>query len=105
MAAAIGTATFGLALVAQMKALDIICLGVPITLSNNSLSYAYHAYQAELFTTRRRARAASLMIGFFLDRFATFGVFGFIAASITVVCISIGLFGPRKHQLALEAIA
>jgi len=119
VAAALGTATFGLLFVAQKAPLAIICLGVLITLSNNLLSYAYHAYQAELFPTRIRARAVgfvyswsrlstvftSLMIGFFLDRFGTPGVFGFIAASMAVVCVSIGVFGPRTRGRALEEIA
>jgi putative MFS transporter len=119
VAAAIGTATFGLAFVALKAPLAIIGFGVLITLSNNLLSYAYHAYQAELFPTRIRARAVgfvyswsrlstvftSLMIGFFLDRFGTPGVFGFIAASMAVVCVSIGVFGPRTRGQALEEIA
>jgi MFS transporter, putative metabolite:H+ symporter len=119
VAAAIGTATFGLLFAALKAPGAIIALGVLITLSNNLLSYAYHAYQAELFPTRIRARAVgfvyswsrlstvftSLMIGFFLDRFGTAGVFGFIAASMAVVCVSIGVFGPRTRELALEEIA
>jgi hypothetical protein len=119
VAAAAGTATFGLLFVAQTAPLAIIGLGVLITLSNNLLSYAYHAYQAELFPTRIRARAVgfvyswsrlstvftSLMIGFFLDRFGTPGVFGFIAASMAVVCVSIGAFGPLTRSLALEEIS
>jgi putative MFS transporter len=119
VAAAIGTATFGLLFVEQKAPFAIIGLGVLITLSNNLLSYAYHAYQAELFPTRIRARAigfvyswsrlstvfTSLMIGFFLDRFGTVGVFGFIAASMAVVCVSIGVFGPRTRARALEEIS
>jgi hypothetical protein len=46
----------------------------------------------------------SLMIGFFLDRFGPPGVFGFIAANMAVVCISIGVFGPRTRDLALEEV-
>jgi hypothetical protein len=46
----------------------------------------------------------SLMIGFLLDRFGPPGVFGFIAANMAVVCISIGVFGPRTRDLALEEI-
>jgi len=119
VAAAVGTASFGLLFAALKAPAAMIALGVAITLSNNLLSYAYHAYQAELFPTRIRARAVgfvyswsrlstvftSLMIGFFLDRFGTAGVFGFIAASMAVVCISIGVFGPRTRALALEEIA
>ena len=119
VAAAVGTASFGLLFAALKAPAAMIALGVLITLSNNLLSYAYHAYQAELFPTRIRARAVgfvyswsrlstvftSLMIGFFLDRFGTAGVFGFIAASMAVVCVSIGVFGPRTRDLALEEIA
>ena len=119
VAAAIGTASFGLLFAALHAPAAMIALGVLITLSNNLLSYAYHAYQAELFPTRIRARAVgfvyswsrlstvftSLMIGFFLDRFGTPGVFGFIAASMAAVCIAIGVFGPRTRDLALEEIA
>ena len=119
VAAAIGTASFGILFAALHAPAALIGLGVLITLSNNLLSYAYHAYQAELFPTRIRARAVgfvyswsrlstvftSLMIGFFLDRFGPPGVFGFIAASMAVVCISIGVFGPRTRGRALEEIA
>jgi putative MFS transporter len=92
---------------------------VLITLSNNLLSFAYHAYQAELFPTRVRARAVgfvyawsrlstvftSFMIAFFLRDFGTVGVFVFIAAAMGVVVISIGAFGPRTRHRALEDIA
>jgi putative MFS transporter len=40
-----------------------------------------------------------------LDRFGTPGVFGFIAGSMAVVCISIGVFGPRTRGRALEEIS
>jgi putative MFS transporter len=119
VAAAIGTAGFGLLFVQQNAAAAIVGLGVLITLSNNLLSYAYHAYQAELYPTRIRARAVgfvyswsrlstvftSLMIGVVLERFGTHGVFTFIAASMAVVCLSIGIFGPRTRSLTLEEIA
>jgi len=119
VAAAIATAAFGLLFVRQSAPAMLIALGVLITLSNNLLSFAYHAYQAELFPTRIRARAVgfvyswsrlstvftSFMIGFFLDRLGTAGVFGFIAISMGVVCVSIGVFGPRTRSLALEEIA
>jgi putative MFS transporter len=97
----------------------LIFFGIVITTSNNMLSYAYHAYQAELFPTRVRARAVgfvysfsrlstvftSLMIGFFLQNFGNGGVFGFIAFAMVVVMISIGAFGPRTSGLALEEIS
>jgi putative MFS transporter len=119
VAAAFGTAAFGLAFVLQRAPWAIIAIGVAITLSNNLLSYAYHAYQAELYPTRIRARAVgfvyswsrlstvltSVMIGVVLDRFGTHGVFALIAGSMGVVCIAIGVFGPRTRGLALERLA
>ena len=119
VAAAIGTASFGLLFSRQSEAWALIGLGVAITLSNNLLSYAYHAYQAELFPTRIRARAVgfvyswsrlstvftSFLIAFFLQRFGTGGVFAFIAAAMVVVVVVIGLFGPRTGRVGLETAA
>jgi MFS transporter, putative metabolite:H+ symporter len=119
--AACGTAVFGLLFWqgAHSGPVVLIGLGVLITFCNNLLSYAYHAYQAELFPTRVRARAVgfvysfsrlstvftSLMIGFVLTAFGTGGVFGFIALAMVVVMISIGVFGPNTNGRALEEIS
>jgi MFS transporter, putative metabolite:H+ symporter len=117
--ACFGTATFGLLFARQTAPLLLILCGVAITLSNNLLSYAYHAYQSELYPTRIRARAVgfvyswsrlstvftSMMIGFFLAGFGTRGVFAFIACSMAVCVVVIGLFGPRTGGLALEKIS
>jgi putative MFS transporter len=118
-AAALGTAVFGVLFAFQSNALPLILCGIMITASNNLLSYAYHAYQAELFPTRVRARAVgfvysfsrlstiftSFMIAFFLQNYGTGGVFGFICAAMVVVIITIGGFGPRTRGLALEEIS
>jgi MFS transporter, putative metabolite:H+ symporter len=119
VAAAIGTSSFGLLFAGQTATAWLISLGMLITLSNNLLSYSFHAYQAELFPTRIRARAigfvyswsrlstmfTSFMIAFFLENFGTKGVFGFIAASMLMVILSVGIFGPRTNNLALEEIS
>jgi putative MFS transporter len=116
---ALGIAVFGLLFSLQASALYIIVIGVLIQLSNTLLTSTYHAYQAELFPTRIRARAVgfvysmsrlstvftSLMIGFFLQNFGSVGVFSFIAVSMLVVMISIGVFGPRTNGLSLEEVA
>ena len=118
VSAAAITACFGLLFSHQRTAITLIACGVIITLSNNLLSYAYHAYQAELFPTRIRARAVgfvyswsrlstvltSFMIGFFLRDFGSKGVFTFIAGSMGIVILCIGVFGPRTRNLALEDI-
>jgi putative MFS transporter len=119
VAAAIATAILGLLFTRQSQPVALIAFGVMITLSNNLLSYAYHAYQAELFPTRIRARAVgfvyswsrlstvftSFMIAFFLRDFGTVGVFAFIAAAMGVVVIAIGFFGPRTRGQPLERIS
>jgi MFS transporter, putative metabolite:H+ symporter len=110
---------FGLLFARQNEPGWLILLGVTLTCSNNWMSVAFHAYQAELFPTPVRAQAVgfvyswsrfsaiftSLMIGFFLQRFGVGGVFAFIAASMVVIVLAIGIFGPRTRGLALESIS
>jgi putative MFS transporter len=110
---------FGLLFASQKEPGWLILLGVLLTCSNNWMSVAFHTYQAELFPTPVRAQAVgfvyswsrfsaiftSLMIGFFLQRYGVGGVFAFIAASMLVVVLAIGIFGPRTRGLALESIS
>lgn len=117
--AAFGIAVSGLLFASTTFAALLIVLGVLLTLSNNIMSYSLHAYQAELYPTRIRARAigfvyswsrlsvvfTSFVIGFFLARFGVLGVFAFIAGSMAVVMLSIGMFGPRTNNLPLEMIS
>jgi len=112
-------AVFGLLFARERAPLWIIACGVLLTCANNWMSFAFHTYQTELFPTRVRAQAvgfvyswsrlsailASFMIGFFLHRFGVPGVFALIAASMLVVILAIGIFGPRTRGLALEAIS
>jgi len=117
--AAFGIAVSGLLFARMTLAALLILFGVLLTLSNNIMSYSLHAYQAELYPTRIRARAigfvyswsrlsvvfTSFVIGFFLARFGVMGVFVLIAGSMAVVMLSIGLFGPRTNHLPLEMIS
>jgi putative MFS transporter len=119
VASAICIAAFGLLFAQQKNPVWLIACGVMLTCSNNWMSLAFHTYQAELFPTRVRARAvgfvyswsrlsaifSSFLIGFFLRDFGAAGVFGFIAVSMLVVVLSIGIFGPRTRGLALEDIS
>lgn len=116
---AICIGAFGLLFARQREPGWLIVLGVMLTCSNNWMSVAFHAYQAELFPTPIRAQAVgfvyswsrfsaiftSLMIGFFLERFGVGGVFAFIAASMLAIVLAIGIFGPRTRGLALESIS
>jgi putative MFS transporter len=117
--AAFGIAVSGVLFARMTLAALLILFGVLLTLSNNIMSYSLHAYQAELYPTRIRARAigfvyswsrlsvvfTSFVIGFLLARFGVMGVFTFIAGSMAVVMLSIGLFGPRTNNLPLEMIS
>jgi len=117
--AAVGTATFGMLFATHTASLGLVVFGILITLMNSLLGYCSHAYQAELFPTRMRARAVgfvyswgrlstaftSLLIGLLFQRFGTAGVFAFIALAMFVVVVSVGVFGPRTRGLTLEQIS
>jgi putative MFS transporter len=47
----------------------------------------------------------SFVIAFILNASGAFGVFVFIAAAMGVVMATIGAFGPRTTNLALEEIS
>jgi len=110
---------FGLVFGATKEASAIIAMGVGLTLANNIMSYSYHAYQQELFPTGIRARASgfvyswsrlsvifsSFVIAFLLQTFGVSGVFVFIAGAMIVVMTTIGFFGPRTSNIALERIS
>jgi putative MFS transporter len=116
---AICIAVFGVLFSEQRNPVWLVACGVMLTCSNNCMSFAFHAYQSELFPTRVRAQAvgfvyswsrlsaifSSFLIGFFLRDFGVTGVFAFIAVSMLAVVLSIGIFGPRTRGLALEVIS
>ena len=116
-AACIGV--FGILFANQSTVPLLIFFGVLITLSNNVMAYAFHAYQSELFPTRVRARAvgftysfsrlstvfASFIIGYALTQGGVIGVFVLIGFAMLMVVLSIGLFGPRTRDLQLEEIS
>jgi putative MFS transporter len=117
--AALGIAALGLLFSQQTSAAGVIGFGLMITLANNWLSFAFHAYQTELYPTRIRASAvgfvyswsrfssifSGFIIAYFLGRYGTGGVFGFIAAAMVVVFVVIGVIGPATTRRRLEAIA
>jgi putative MFS transporter len=119
IAAAVSTALLGLAFSGQSAPAAVIALGILLTTSNNLLSFAYHAYQSELYPTRIRARAvgfvyawsrlstvlSSFAIAGLLARFGPAGVFAFIAAAMAMVVASVGLLGPRTAGQDLDAIS
>jgi putative MFS transporter len=118
-AAAIGVAAFGLMFAHQTSSVGVIACGVLITLANNWMSFSFHAYQAELYPTRIRAKAVGFVyswsrfsaifsgyvIAFCLGRYGTIGVFSFIAGAMAALVAIIGIFGPAVTRRSLEAIA
>ncbi|MET1026834.1 MAG: MFS transporter [Dongiaceae bacterium] len=116
---AVGTAVFGMLFALQNSVASLIAFGVAITVTNNIMSFAFHAYQSELFPTRVRARAVgfvysfsrlsivfvSFMIAFILQWGGVSAVFIFIAFAMIMVVISIGGFGPDVRARQLEDIS
>jgi putative MFS transporter len=120
IAGAAGSAAIcGLLFSSTIVPLALIIIGVLITISNNTMSFAFHAYQSELFPTRLRAKAVgfvysfsrasatvnAFIIAFVLRKSGAFGVFTFICGAMLIVVITIGVFGPRTTGRALEEIS
>ena len=111
-------AAFGLLFSQARAAWSIVLLGAIVTLANAWFSCAFHAYQAELYPTRIRARAvgfvyswsrfSSIFAGFSiaaaLRSYGVLGAFGLIALAMLIVALSIGLLGKNTNGLELEEI-
>jgi putative MFS transporter len=118
-ASAGGLGVFGVVFSMQSQGWAIMALGVLMQMCNSTLSYSFHAYQAEIFPTRIRARAVGFvyswsrfstifvgfLIAFFLRNFGTTGVFLFIGSAMAMVVAVIGTFGPRTTGRRLEEIS
>ena len=119
VAGAVAIVLAGGAFAATRQPALLVLLGVVLTIAGNIVSFAYHAYQAEIFPTRIRAKAVGFVYAFsritatlnaFLTAFVlreggVTGVFGFICGAYLIVIVAIGVFGPRTRDLALERIA
>ncbi|HWZ58432.1 MAG TPA: MFS transporter [Gemmatimonadaceae bacterium] len=119
VAAAAGSLTCGLVFASQSRPAALVAWGVALTLCNMTLSYAYHAYQSELYPTRLRARAvgftysfsrlAAMVSGFaiavLLHRSGTTAVFALLSSCMLIVILSVALLGPRTRGIALEQLA
>jgi putative MFS transporter len=110
---------FGLTFSQMREVAPLIVLGVLISLAGQTISVAYHAYQAELFPTQIRCRANGLvysasrvgamfsgfLIAFLLRDFGVVGVFAGVTACYLIVIAAIGIFGPKTNGLRLEEIS
>jgi putative MFS transporter len=115
-AAAIGA--FGMAFSQFAEPALLILCGVLITAANMTMSYAYHAYQTEVFPTSIRARASGMVysmsrvsatfsgfiVAYVLREAGAGGVFGLITTAMIVVIVAIAAFGPNVRGKPLDAI-
>jgi MFS transporter, putative metabolite:H+ symporter len=95
----------------------LISCGVLLTAANTTMSYAYHAYQTEVFPTAIRARAAGLVysmsrlsatfsgfiVAYVLREVGVGGVFGLITAAMGIVIVTLTAFGPNVRGKPLDA--
>ncbi|MFK3661293.1 MFS transporter [Scandinavium sp. NPDC088450] len=112
------TVVFGSLFALQNNPVWLILCGFFITWSNAWLTYSYHSYQSEVFPTHIRARAvgfcysfsrlstvfSSILIGLILQYSGSVGVIAFIVASMVIVMLTIGIFGPKTRGIDLENI-
>ena len=115
----LGIAVFGIAFSTQVDAVPLIIIGAFQTMMNSWLSYSSHNYQAEIFPTRIRASAVGFVyswsrlsaiftgfvIAWLLGQFGVAAVFIFVAGAMGMVILSLGIWGPRTTNLALEEIS
>ena len=108
---------FGMAFSQLTEPALLILSGVLLTASNMTMSYAYHAYQTEVFPTAIRARAAGLVysmsrlsamfsgfiVAYVLREAGVGGVFGLITTAMVIVIVAIALFGPAVRGKPLDA--
>ena len=95
----------------------LIAFGVLLTAANMTMSYAYHAYQTEVFPTAIRARAAGLVysmsrisatfsgfiVAFMLKEGGVGGGVGLITAAMLIVIVTLAAFGPNVRGKPLDA--
>ena len=119
VATAIGVVVFGTGFAMSGQAPLAILFGVLITLCNTVMASNATAYQAEVFPTQIRSRAlgfvhafgrltgiaSSFIIAVLLERAGAPAVFVLISASMLIVMLSIGIFGPCTNNRSLDEIA
>jgi MFS transporter, putative metabolite:H+ symporter len=107
---------FGIAFSQFVEPALLIISGVLLTAANVTMSYAYHAYQSEVFPTSIRARASGLVysmsrlaatfsgfiIAYVLREAGVGGVFGLITSAMIVVIVTIAVFGPDVRGKPLD---
>src|SRR5207245_7494113 len=96
-----GIIAFGMAFSQFTAPALLILSGVLLTAANMTMSYAYHAYQTEVFPTAIRARASGLVYS--MSRMSpTFP--GFIVAYMLRVAGVTGVFGLITSAMLLAVV-
>src|SRR3977135_767758 len=115
--ACVAIIAFGMAFSQFTEPALLILCGVLLTAANMTMSYAYHAYQTEVFPTSVRARASGLVysmsrisamfsgfiVAYVLREAGVNGVFGLITTAMVLVIIAIATFGPHVRGKPLDA--
>jgi putative MFS transporter len=108
---------FGIAFAQLTQPALLIVCGVLLTAANMTMSYAYHAYQTEVFPTAIRARAAGLVysmsrvsatfsgfiVAYMLREGGVGGVFGVITMAMVIVIVTLSIFGPNVRGRPLDS--
>jgi putative MFS transporter len=108
---------FGMAFSQFTEPALLILSGVLLTAANMTMSYAYHAYQTEVFPTAIRARASGLVysmsrvsamfsgfiVAYILRVTGVGGVFSLITTAMIIVIVTIAAFGPIVRGKPLDA--
>ncbi|MET4291621.1 MFS family permease [Bradyrhizobium sp. LB8.2] len=111
-------AIFGMAFARLTEPALLIICGVLLTACNMTMSYAYHAYQTEVFPTQVRARASGLVhsmsrlsttfsgfiVAYMLKEAGVTGVFGLITTAMLIVVVAMTLFGPNVRGKPLDVV-
>src|SRR3954447_17141321 len=114
--AAAAISAFGIAFSQFTQPALLILCGVSVTAANMTMSYAYHAYQTEIFPTAIRARASGLVysmsrvaatfsgfiVAWTLRQAGVGGVFGLITAAMVIVIVAIAVWGPNVRGKPLD---
>jgi len=115
---ALGIAVCGIVFAAATSVALIVVAGFALTAVSNVFSNAFHIYQAEIFPTAIRStasgicyslsRATSTVMPFVaVPALATLGpvaVFSGSAVMVVLLCLDVGLLGPRSTGLKLEEV-
>ena len=118
IASALGIGVCGIVFAASTNVAVIVVAGFLLTAVSNIFSNGYHVYQAEIFPTAIRStasgicyslsRATSTVLPFVavpaLAALGPVAVFSGSAVLIVLLCLDVGLLGPRSTGLALEQV-